>query len=339
MKETQIRALAEAGIHFGKQLHGTLEETHISWIVLTRRFAFKIKKPLKFSFLDYSSLAKRKKFCKKELALNRRFSDIYLSVVPIRFQHGVWRLGRGPGKIVDYAVQMKRMDSSRRMDLVLQARKVTPANIMALSKSISSFHERARIIDAPFNLEFSRKAFNDIRVIRSFVSKAFPEKYSSLVNRSIVWSDKFLRRHKERFQRRVLAGFKRDVHGDLHSGNIFLYQHPVIFDCIEFNDTYRQIDVLDEIAFFCMDLEALSQKRLSEKFMNEYSRRLSCFQQAEDKRIFNYFKCYRANVRAKVHALAAKQERDPILFSNHARWVRKYLRLMAVYMRQSGTTI
>ncbi|MEX1238909.1 MAG: hypothetical protein WEB30_04300, partial [Cyclobacteriaceae bacterium] len=120
--------------------------------------------------------------------------------------------------------------------------------------------------------------------------------------------------------------------------NIFLYQHPVIFDCIEFNDAYRQIDVLDEVAFFCMDLEAHDQDKLSEKFVSEYSKRFSCFQQGEDRKIFNYFKCYRANVRAKVHALAAIQERDAAPFSRHAERVKAYVCLMARYMREFEPT-
>jgi len=334
MKESQLKFLADAGTYLGKKIHGSVEETHISWVILTGRFAFKIKKPLKFSFLDFSSLAKRKKYCEKEVVLNRRFSEIYIGVVPVRKRGEDWRLGKGPGNIVDYAVQMKRMQSSKRMDFLLQGRKVTIPSILSLARMIGDFHAKAEIIATPFNVDFSRKAFNDIRFIGNFVWEEFPE-YSAIVSRSVQWSDSFLRKHTDRFRERISGGFRRDVHGDLHSGNIFLYRRPVIFDCIEFNDAYRHIDVLDEIAFFCMDLEANDQKGLSRKFLVEYAHRFACFQNEEDKGIFNYFKCYRANVRAKVHALAAKQETDPGIRSRHVAWVGKYLLLMAEYMGES----
>lgn len=332
MREAQIKTLATKGIFRGKVLHGAIEETHISWVILTGRFAFKIKKPLKFSFLDFSSLAKRKKYCEREVELNRRFSDIYLGVVPVRYTGGLWRLGRGVGRVVDFAVQMKRMQYLKRMDVMLQSGKVAMPHIISLAKAVAAFHARAEIIISSFNLAFARKAFNDIRVTRHFVAATLPKKYAAIVARSPAWSDAFLFRHKSRLQQRAEAGFKRDVHGDLHSGNIFLYRRPVIFDCIEFNDAYRQTDVLDEIAFFCMDLEANDQEAFSQKFTQEYSRYFPCFLQEEDRKIFTYFKCYRANVRAKVHALAAKQEADPILYARHLEWIKKYLLLMASYM-------
>lgn len=332
MKEAQLKTLATKGIYRGKALHGSVEETHISWVILAGRFAFKIKKPLKFSFLDFSSLAKRKKYCEREVELNRRFSDIYLGVVPIRYNGNMWRLGGVEGRVVDFAVQMRRMQYSKRMDFMLQSGKVAMPQIISLAKSVASFHARAEIITSSFSLAFARKAFNDIRVAKHVVAATLPEKYLAIVTRSAAWSDAFLLRHKRRLQQRVDAGFKRDLHGDLHSGNIFLYRRPVIFDCIEFNDAYRQTDVLDEVAFFCMDLEANDQHAFSHQFTLEYSRHFPCFLDDEDRRIFTYFKCYRANVRAKVHALAAKQEADPTLYARHLEWIRKYLLLMASYM-------
>jgi hypothetical protein len=132
---------------------------------------------------------------------------------------------------------------------------------------------------------------------------------------------------------RVKKGFKRDVHGDLHSGNIFLYKEPVLFDCIEFNDALRQIDLLNEIAFFCMDLDAHGQHSLGELFLKDYLKRLPCMVSEEDKHIFIYFKCYRANVRAKIHALAARQEHHGKGFRHHVFQLRRYLMLMKRYIR------
>ncbi|HET9487428.1 MAG TPA: hypothetical protein VFO54_08340 [Chryseosolibacter sp.] len=337
MKESQIKALAEGGLYQRKVLHGTLEETHISWIILTSRFAFKIKKPLKFSFLDFSTLARRKKYCARELVLNRRFSNIYLAVVPLRY-HGLkrlWYIGKGPGTIIDYAVVMKRMRSSKRMDAVLRSGQLTDSNVLALAKCVGLFHAGAKAVTSPFSLERSRDNFNDIRDIRRFVKRTLPEAYESIVTNAILWSNQFLTQHALRLQERIALGFKRDVHGDLHSGNIFLYRRPVIFDCIEFNDAYRQIDVLDEIAFLCMDLESFGQAKYSALFIKEYSRIFPCFFTPEDINIFNYFKCYRANVRAKVHALATEEEDDPVRYAGHVSAVKKYLQLMKKYIGDS----
>ena len=333
MKGREVKVLAGLGTYQGRKLRGTLEETHISWVILTRQFAFKIKKPLKFSFLDFSSLARRKKFCEREVALNRRFSAIYLGVVPVRYSRGMWRLGFGKGPVVDYAVRMKRMRSDRRMTVLLRSKKVTASQVVALAKSVASFHDKAEVIGAPFDLAFARRVFNDIRVTRRFLSKTLPREFGEIARQSTGWSDDFLRGHRTRFRERAASGFTRDGHGDLHSGNIFLYKRPVIFDCIEFNDSYRQIDVLDEVAFFCMDLEYYGQTRLAAVFMEEYARRFPCFQKKEDHDIFNYYKCYRANVRAKVHSLAAAQETDPNLLAAHVSAVKKYLRLMSRYMK------
>ncbi|HEX8039691.1 MAG TPA: hypothetical protein VF490_11095 [Chryseosolibacter sp.] len=329
MNGSEVSALAGEGRFAGKLLHGAIEETHISWVILSDRFAFKIKKPLRLSFLDFSTLPKRKRYCEKEVELNSRFSDIYLDVVPVRNERHMWTIGRGRGKIRDYAVRMKRMDSGKRMDVLLRNGKVTPAHIVALSKSIAAFHTRAKIIQRDTGLSFLRTAFKDIRVIRPFVSRAFSHRFDAVLRKAPSWSDSFLRQHSARLKERVALGYKRDLHGDLHSGNIFLGRKPVLFDCIEFN---RHIDVIDEIAFFCMDLEAHGFKKFSRIFLEAYSGFLPPVLTPDDEEIFNYFRCYRANVRAKVHALSAMQESDRRQYRKHLNAVRTYLILMEEYM-------
>lgn len=333
MKAAQIVDLAGAVEYQGKSLRGTVEETHISWVILTPRFAFKIKKPVKLSFLDFSTLNQRKKYCERELALNRRFSEIYLRVVPVKSDRGVWRLGSGPGKIADYAVMMIRLDSSKRMDLLLRTGSVRPLHIRALANKIAAFHSKAAIIKRPFAVDDLADAFNDIRLVRNFAHKALGGQFDDLISRSQKWSRAFLLYHASRLKERIRLGLQRDGHGDLHSGNIFCYKNPEIFDCIEFNDRYRQIDVLNEIAFFCMDLEAFGAPRLADLFVNEYNREFPGFLTAEDWGLFVYFKCYRANVRAKVHALAAEQAGYQQSYRRHKAAVRKYLKLMNRYIK------
>lgn len=330
MTDSEINILAKKGRYLGALLHGGLENTHISWVILTAKYAFKIKKPVKMNFLDFSSLAQRKKFCKKELFLNRRFSQIYLDVVAVRKYEGHWELGTERGEIVDFAVRMKRMKSEKRMDKVLLKGKVAAGHMLALARQISLFHKNARIIKRPFNLNEISETFNDLKSIFPLVSDALGKEFTTIIDEALEFNRVFLKLHIKRFEERIQLGFQRDVHGDLHSGNIFLYREPIIFDCIEFNDRYRQIDILSEIAFFCMDLEFYGQNSLSEIFVNQYADLFPCFQTAEDNVLFIYYKAARANVRAKVHGLGAMQSGE----KQDVELVRRYLLLMKEYMRQ-----
>lgn len=313
-------------------LKAKMEETHISWVLLGKKDVFKIKKPLKLSFLDFSTLALRKKNCERELRLNNRFTGIYLAVVPVQCYDGQWYIDGRHGKVVDYAVHMKRMASSKRMDKMLGSGKVSEAGIHALAKTVAAFHREAVTIDEPFDLPTARKLFNDLAEVEAIVQKTLKPEQAAVIGQSIRWSNVFLEKHGPRMQQRIEQGFRRDVHGDLHSGNIFLYKKPVLFDCIEFNDAYRQIDLLYEIAFLCMDLEASGRTGLAKYFLNEYNRLLPCLLEKEDQRIFNYYKCLRANVRAKVHGIGARNAATKEEKKSHMSEIGKYLDLMKGYM-------
>ena len=130
-------------------------------------------------------------------------------------------------------------------------------------------------------------------------------------------------------------GFHRDGHGDLNSRNIFLYDEPLIFDCIEFNAEFRQIDVLDEIAFLCMDLDFFEKERLSELFFKKYSEYAGIENSRATQRLFTYYKSYRANIRAKVTLLNAKKKESGGL-SGKLDEARKYLGLMERYKDNTG---
>jgi uncharacterized protein len=332
MKESDIKELAVNGFFNNKPLKGNIVETHISWVILTRKYAFKIKKPLKLSFLDFSTLTLRKKYCERELALNSRFSDIYLSVLPVCLQKDVWTIGNSGGQLVDYAVVMKRMASVKRMDNLLRHNKVDNALMEALASKIVSFHKKAKKIFIPYDPSVLCNIFNDIYANRDFVLKQLGHPFAKIIDQSILWSDNFLAAHAHRIEQRIEQGFKRDVHGDLHSGNIFLYKKPVLFDCIEFNDAFRQIDIMDEIAFLCMDLDAFQHTQLGEYFLSAYKSKIACFEVAEDDALFIYFKCLRANIRAKVHILSAINARTNKELRTQLAETRNYLSLMKAYV-------
>ncbi len=333
MNEMQIKKLSESGYYLHQPLHADIEETHISWVLLSKRHAFKIKKPVRLSFLDFSTLTNRKKYCNRELKLNQRFSPIYLDVLPVYKNNNNWQIGEGKGKVVDYAVHMKRLLFSKRMDKLLMRNKVEKENIISLAKVISKFHSKAEIINTTFNAVNARENFNDIRTIITLSKNRLGAEYAAIVQRSIEWSNLFLKIHAPRMKERIAKGFTRDVHGDLHSGNIFLYKEPILFDCIEFSDQYRRIDVLNDIAFLCMDLEAFGKSHLARVFERAYQQNSHAFQEEEDQRIFQYYKCFRANVRAKVHALAALQAHDDEHYQHHVSAWKSYLRLVQRYLK------
>lgn len=335
MNEHQVHELAEKGLYNGKPLCATLEETHISWILLTDKLVFKIKKPVKLSFLDFSELSTRKALCEKELVLNKRFSPIYLKVLPVNQHENGIEIGAVHGTTIDYAVMMKRLATEKRMDHLLSASEVGSDQIVALAEKIADLHCNAPVISVAFDPLVQIATFNDIASIRSFILKHSSPHYVEVIDYAIAFNDSFINQYANRMKQRVGLGFTRDIHGDLHSGNIFMDSKPIIFDCIEYNDAFRQIDVLSDIAFLCMDLEAFDHGALSEIFLSIYCDRFAAFQTAADNLIFLYYKCLRANIRAKVSALSAMESEGTPSFQEHLNAAEKYLHLISDYINQA----
>lgn len=331
MNRDDLESFLQSATFRAERMESRFEETHISWIAFSKRYVFKIKKPVKLSFLDFSSLAQRKKYCERELALNQRFSKIYLDVLPVKRSNSGWALGDGAGEIEDYAVVMRRMSSAKRMDNMLLEDKVSHQSIDALAKEVASFHQRARVIKTPFNLQKQQALFNDIEGALDVLNNVLGEDWGEFLRNAVAWSNDLLRSHAVHIQKRIDKGYQKDVHGDLHAGNIFLYRTPVLFDCIEFNDEFRQIDLLYEVAFLCMEMDASGHDELSRHFLKGYSGHLSCIDTKEDRALFNYYRCLRANVRAKVKAIAAGEAGDKSAGID-VKPIRNYLSLMAKYM-------
>ncbi len=334
MESVDIQSLANEGSFQGKPLNASLQQTHISWVLLSGKCAFKIKKPVKLSFLDFSTIQARQGACEKELEVNRRFSPIYQRVVPVKRTGNTFCIDGAGGEIVDYAVMMRRLSSGRKMDAMLAAGKVESTHIAALAKQVASFHRSAGVISVPLQLNEMAVTFDDISTVTPFVTENLGAYYGGLIGNAVAVSTQFLPIYLPRMNERVRLGFRRDLHGDLHSGNIFLYKKPILFDCIEYNDRFRQIDVIDEIAFLCMDLESFEQYSLSEMFLSLYSEDFPCFQTAADNMIFVYYKCLRANIRAKVFAVTAMTARDGKSRGKALGLCRKYLDLLSKYVAQ-----
>ncbi|MDN3670533.1 hypothetical protein QWY93_14515 [Echinicola jeungdonensis] len=338
MESNEIKKLAKEGEFEGENINGLLVETHISWVILGQDYAFKIKKPFKLNFLDYSTLSLRKKFCELELLLNGRFSNIYLDVLPIYQNGGKWNIGKGEGNLRDYAVRMKRLDGNKRMDQLLETGKIKDFQIKELAKEIAQIHQNSPVIETPFELSKTKEFFNDIESIDVYLKKKFGNEYNGWIEKGIEWSNEFLEKNEKRFRERIKEGYQRDLHGDLHSGNIFLEEKPVIFDCIEFEEKFRQIDILYELAFLCMDLESFNEIDRAELFLSTYKSFYNPFKLEKDKELFFYYKCLRANIRAKVQVLGAVEKGVNQKSGEDKLWnkVKRYLNLLKRYLGEAG---
>lgn len=331
MRKDQIDLLISRGVFPEISHQKNLVETHISWVILCDDFVYKIKKPIRYSFLDFSTITLRKYFCEREMELNQRLSqNIYLAVLPVSFCNEEYFLGQEKGRVIDYAVKMRKLDPTKQMDILLANDKVRQKDIENLAKCISTFHKRTKVIYSK-NVLNLKNEFNELEKQKKFLIKNINKEVGDLIDRALENSNKFLEINTELLEKRLASGFFRDCHGDLHTRNIFLLPQPQPFDCIEFNDDFRQIDVLNEVAFLCMDLDAANRRDFSNLFIKKYNTQFPSIRNDSERRLFNYYKNYRANVRAKVNSLRASGSPDKFYSANALKETEKYLKLMDSY--------
>jgi aminoglycoside phosphotransferase family enzyme len=275
-------------------------ETHISLLFFTGNHVYKVKKPVDFGFLDFTSLEKRKYFCEQEVTLNRRLSPkIYLGVVKIT-QDGKGILLDGRGEVVEYAVKMKQIPEELLMDKLLEKGQVTSKMIEAVSEKLAYFYSTAETSD--FIKSFARpervkqdtdENFDQTKkYIAVTISK---DAYLEIQN----GTNDFFRTQAEIFHQRIAADRIRDCHGDLRLEHIFWGDEISIFDCIEFNERFRYTDTAADIAFLAMDLDYHGREDLSEHLIQTY------IQKSGDQdlmKVLDFHKCYRAYVRGKVES-------------------------------------
>ena len=339
MENKELNTLVKSTIF---KVHGSspeIVETHISWVILTPDYAYKIKKPLSFSFLDFSTLAQRKFYCEQELFLNKRLAkEMYLKVIPI-YSNGLDFSFQGTeSEIIEFALLMKRMDSAMEMDKLLKNNAVSNESIKHLASKISAFHDNAtRIYSVP---DFSRlkEKFNDIKSVNKLISSYLGDSFLKVIERAVQVSDDFLIENEILLATRASDGYVRDVHGDFHSGNVFLYEDPVVFDCIEFNTELRQMDVINELAFMCLDLEAHNRTDLSLLLYTYYFEASPLNNNEDTSLLFNYYKSLSANVRAKVAILNAAELTDTTAFTKKINDAKRYVNLLDKYLVLSKET-
>ncbi len=289
-----------------------LVETHISFVLLTGPYAYKLKKPLALGFLDFSTLADRRFFCEEELRLNGRLAPrLYLDVVPITGEPDRPRLG-GSGPVLDYAVRMVEFPQSALLDAMLARGALTPQLVDALAAAVARFH--GTIGRAPPGSPYGDPAQVHAPMRQNFDQLA--PLVDDAADRATLdalrdWSERERERLAPVFAARRADGFVRECHGDLHAGNIALVDGELqIFDGIEFNPGLRWIDVASEVAFLTMDLRERGHPGLAARLLDAY---LQATGDYDGLRVLRYYLVYRALVRAKVARLRAGQERpdDP----------------------------
>ncbi|MFW6275239.1 MAG: hypothetical protein ACOC2M_01235 [bacterium] len=308
MNIEQINKLSNSAELPGKGKNPELKETNISWVILFEDVAYKIKRPVKYSFVDFSSLKNRYYYCQKEVELNRRLAPrMYLDVIPVSSQ----MIGdtSDSSTVIDYAVKMKRMDNAKEMHRLLEQKQVTEKNIEKLAGVIAAFHQRIEVIQKTFNISAFQDMYADLQSVESFTRENAGVKYADIIGQSIEKSDIFLNKHARILNLRIEKGFTRNCHGDLNTFNIFLYDEPVVFDCLEFNEDFRHVDILNEIAFLCVDLDFFDQHHLSDVFIKKYSSDSGLMESPETHDLLSYYKSYRANIRAKVTLISARDNK------------------------------
>ncbi|TDX99291.1 bifunctional aminoglycoside phosphotransferase/ATP-binding protein [Thiohalophilus thiocyanatoxydans] len=287
-----------------------LIETHISRVLLTGEFAYKLKKPLDLGFLDFSTLDKRHYYCQEELRLNRRLAaPIYLDVLAVIDSADGIVIGdpeQTEGALIEYALKMRQFDPEEGFDRLLQRQQLTEQHLDQLAQLIGDFHQQ--LPAAPADSDYGslaavrRPCEENFDQIREQAPQLADDPRLAELSQ---WSDRQLTQQATRFEQRRRDGFIRECHGDLHLRNIALWQETVIaFDCIEFDPALRWIDTLNEIAFLIMDLDAHDAGGPGWYFLNRYLEQTGDYAGLD---LLGFYRVYRAMVRAKVAAIELAQ--------------------------------
>jgi uncharacterized protein len=313
----------------------TLRETHISWVILAGDFAYKIKKPVDFGFLDFSTLALRRQFCEQELLLNRRFApELYLAVVAVTgSEQGPQIAGDGP--VIDYAVQMRRFDEDQLLDTIAARGGLTDTLVHELARELARLQNTAPAehpgldSDDPGSPTALYKAIEqNFQQLRQY---SLPAKDLELLEAVEQWSRLGHADLLPTLEQRLREGKVIDGHGDAHLGNIALVDGAVrLFDCIEFNPAFRVMDSIAEIAFLSMDLDARDFHQASHQLLTNY---LEYRDDYPGLALLDLYRCYFAMVRAKVALLREAPEHEAITTTAAYTQCRRYLALAHSYSR------
>lgn len=306
MDTTLIESLKNPALYNHPVEQFELFETHSSWVLLTGKYAYKIKKPVDFGFLDFSTLEKRKFCCHEEIRLNQRLApELYLNVVSIygspahpSFQH--------QGNPIEYAVKMIQFDQSQLLTEVLLRHELLPEMIDQLADTIAAFHQKipatpkGNLYGSPEHV--LDPVIHNFKTILPLLSD--PKDIEQLAHQEL-WARETHQKLYALLENRKQTGFIRECHGDIHLGNIaWINQKMTLFDCIEFNKPYYWIDVISDLAFLMMDLQSRNLPEYANQLLNRYLEQIGDYKALS---LLPFYAAYRAMVRAKVSILRLNQ--------------------------------
>lgn len=322
-QENLIRSLVVSLGHEARPVQ--LFETHISWILVTEKYAYKFKKAVHLDFLDFSTLDARHFYCQEELRLNRRLApDMYLDVVPITGSSIHPTIG-GSGAPIEYAVKMLAFSQQALWSSRIEKNRISAREIDELAGKLARFHQGAAI--APKDSSWGnpdalqKTADENLNLIVSLARNA--EEKNALADLR-AWQIEQLQKLKTVFEQRKEQGLVRECHGDLHGANVLTINNQVVvFDCIEFNESLRWIDVMNDLAFIYMDLQFHGLHAFAARLLNGY---LEITGDYAGLAVLPYYQVQRALVRCKVNLLRARQlEEHMLAAASHERLAAKYL--------------
>ena len=309
-------------------------QTHISHVFLCDERAYKIKKPVNFGFVDFTTLRKRHYYCDQEVSLNSRLApDVYLGVETIYRKGNECSFRRIAGsKVSEYAVQMRKIPLDCLLRDLIESGMPLYGELEPVGRTLARFHEEARVY---------KKKYGGFKAVRAAAKQNFDqicdfrgitieeETFDQLAR----YTKQFLEENRKIFSLRKRAGLVRDGHGDIHSQHVCLSRPPIIFDCIEFNKSFRIADVLQDIAFLLMDLDYRARFDLSSRLLKAY---FADHRDGFDEQLLRFYKVYRAVVRGKVDGLLAESLEDGVRRQESLRTAKEYFRLAEFYVRYAG---
>lgn len=309
MAERLIEELLDPGAYPERPSKVTLIQTHISYLFLTAKYVYKIKKPVDFGFLDFTTLDKRLLYCTEEIRLNRRLAPaIYLGVVPVALKNGKAAM-EAEGAPLEWAVKMRRLDEGSILSNILARGAVAQESIVRIGHVIAEFHKAAfsnpRISGFGLPEVISRNATENFSQTQRYVGRAVSKEAFDIMR---SYTERFISSNTRLFLERASSGYVRDCHGDLHCDHISIGEGIEIFDCIEFNERFRYSDVVADIAFLSMDLDFRNRPDLACVLDDAY---FASTNDTDGRRLMDFYKCYRALIRAKVDCLKSEEAEVP----------------------------
>jgi aminoglycoside phosphotransferase family enzyme len=303
-------------------------QTHMSCVFLTDRHAWKLKKPVRHDFLDFSTLEARRADCEEELRLNRRLArDVYLEIVPLTVTpEGALRVG-GDGEVVEWLVKMRRLPAQMMLDHALRHGNVARLDVRRLALALADFYRRAEpvALDAA---QYRQRLERDIRANHLGLSAPEYSMPRDLVQSITARQLAVLEQEASLLDRRVTQGKIIEGHGDLRPEHVCLGPEPLFIDCLEFNREWRLLDPADELAYLSMECEYAGAPWIGGVVFETYREATGDDPPAA---LVRFYKAYRAAVRAKLSAWHLKDHPDP---ADQGKWIaraQRYLELADRY--------